>query len=171
MALCTNSSIVCVGIVVGSLLGPVGAMIGAGIATPIGICVETFVVKKTIKNPALRAQFEEATIGRYIYETLRNIFAAGCAGYFAKFIGGLGPGTLAAMDSDITRAFGKLGVAAADFAVYALLKRYVLFLSVYCRMAAHDWGKIYRIADALVENYLPPEWLEAEKAVEKAKEN
>lgn len=102
-------------------------MIGAGIATPIGICVETFVVKTTINKPALRAQFEEATIGRYIYETLRNIFATGCAGYFAKFIERLGLGSLAAMDMDITRAFEKLGVTAADFAVYALLKRYIYF--------------------------------------------
>lgn len=146
-------------------------MIGAGIATPIGICAETFVVKKTINKPALRARFEEATIGRYIYETLRNIFATGCAGYFAKFIERLELGSLAAMDMDITRAFEKLGVTAADFAVYALLKRYILSLSVYCRMAAYDWGKIYRIADALVENKLPLEWQEVEKAVKKTKEN
>lgn len=145
-----------VGIFIGSLLGPAGAMIGAGIATPLGICVEA-VVKKTIKNSALRARFEEATIGRYIYETLRNIFATGGAGHFAKFVEKL--------------KLGSLGVTATDFAMYALLKKYILFLSVYCRVAAYDWGKIYRIADALVKNKLPLEWLEEEKAVKKTKEN
>ena len=56
--------------------------------TPIGILVETKIAG-TIKDPQLQAQFEEATVGRYILETIRNTLAVGAAGYIAAYLGSL----------------------------------------------------------------------------------
>ncbi|TFB01703.1 hypothetical protein CCMA1212_006413 [Trichoderma ghanense] len=85
-AICANSSIVCCGIVVGCYFGgPLGGAIGAGITTWLAIVVEAQ-ISGTIQDPHLQAQFEEATIGRYLYETLRNALAAGAAGYLAEFL-------------------------------------------------------------------------------------
>ncbi|EGO56993.1 hypothetical protein NEUTE1DRAFT_123386 [Neurospora tetrasperma FGSC 2508] len=81
LAKCANSSIVCVGVVVGFMLGEsVGAVIGAGIATPIGIWVETEIKEHLIEDPMLLAEFEDATLGRYIGETLLNMGMAAIPG-------------------------------------------------------------------------------------------
>ncbi|KAI1748341.1 hypothetical protein F4782DRAFT_542925 [Xylaria castorea] len=74
VALCANSSIVCGGIIIGAWIGgPMGAAFGAGFTTPLAILVETQI-------------FEEVTIGRYLYETLRNTLAAGAAVYLSSFL-------------------------------------------------------------------------------------
>lgn len=85
----TNSTIVLVGVTISSLLGPWGTALGTGIATPIGIAAETGIKKKIAQD--LRIQFEDATVGRYIYETLRNMLAAGAAAKFAQWIEKLRP--------------------------------------------------------------------------------
>lgn len=80
MARCANSTIVCVGVVLGFMLGETtGSIIGAGIATPIAIWVETE-ISQYIEDPRLRGEFEEATIGRYIGETLMNMGLAAIPG-------------------------------------------------------------------------------------------
>lgn len=81
LAKCANSSVVCVGVVVGFMLGEtVGSIIGAGIATPIGIWIETEIKEHLIDDPMLLAEFEEATLGRYIGETLLNMGMAAIPG-------------------------------------------------------------------------------------------
>ncbi|KAK1776295.1 Cyanovirin-N [Copromyces sp. CBS 386.78] len=81
LAKCANSSVVCVGVVIGFMLGEtVGSVIGAGIATPIGIWIETEIKDHLIDDPMLLAEFEEATLGRYIGETLLNMGMAAIPG-------------------------------------------------------------------------------------------
>ncbi|ETW87826.1 hypothetical protein HETIRDRAFT_245866, partial [Heterobasidion irregulare TC 32-1] len=73
IAYCANSTTVMVGITIGTCLGgPIGAMIRAGLATPIGILAEMALAGYLVHDPRLKAQFEEATIGRFLYESLRN---------------------------------------------------------------------------------------------------
>lgn len=81
LAKCANSSVVCVGVVIGFMLGEtLGSVIGAGIATPIGIWIETEIKEHLIEDPMLLAEFEEATLGRYIGETLVNMGMAAIPG-------------------------------------------------------------------------------------------
>lgn len=80
----TNSTIVFVAVTIGSLAGgPLGAALGAGIASPIGIALETVIKKRIADDVAI--QFEDATVGRYVYETLRNMLAAGASAKFGKW--------------------------------------------------------------------------------------
>ena len=75
-----------IGITIGSAIGgPLGAALGAGVATSIGIAAETEIQKK-IGDDGLRGEFEEATVGRYIYETLRAMITTGAAKQFSKWI-------------------------------------------------------------------------------------
>ncbi|KAI0467785.1 hypothetical protein F4859DRAFT_506508 [Xylaria cf. heliscus] len=145
VALCANSSIVCGGIIIGAWIGgPIGAALGAGLTTPLAILVETQIAG-TIKEPQLQAQFEEATIGRYLYETLRNTLAAGAAAYLSSF--------LAAKAGDLT--LSALGEIASKFSTNA-----TGFLS---ELAAY-WT-LKKVADALLQGDLPTEWIETEKKV------
>lgn len=124
IAVCTNSAIVCAGIVIGAYFGgPLGAVIGAGLATPIGILAEDKIANIWEKNPRLKAQFEEATIGRYIYETLRNMAAAGLGGYLAEWLGSLAATEMSSAVVSILKALGSKIDTVADFTVYALMKK------------------------------------------------
>ncbi|KAI0445135.1 hypothetical protein F4803DRAFT_509522 [Xylaria telfairii] len=145
LALCANSSIVCGGIIIGTYMGgALGAALGAGFTTPLAILVETQIAGR-IKDPQLQAQFEEATIGRYIYETLRNMLGAGAAAYLAPFLGNL-VGKLSA---------SALGEIAAQFSPGALeFSSEVIAYLV-----------IKKVADALIKENLPTEWIETEKRV------
>jgi galactitol-specific phosphotransferase system IIB component len=62
-----------------------GAAIGAGIATSIGIAVETE-IKKGIRDQGLQAEFEEATVGRYLAETFTAMLSTGGTKTFSKWI-------------------------------------------------------------------------------------
>jgi len=123
---CTNSSIVCVGILIGTgFASPIlGAVIGAGLASPLGILAENEIKKALIDDPHVRSQFEEATVGRYIYETLRNMVAAGAASYLAEgFEAALGPQIDAVISRVVTQLNAKYIKTAIDFSIYGALKR------------------------------------------------
>jgi hypothetical protein len=136
MAFCANSSIVCTGVFFGALMGgPLGAAIGAGLTTFIGILVEAHIAG-TITDPALKSQFEEATIGRIIYETLRNVLAAGAAakiGLFVKNLPATAYGQLAAQR--IREAFLSwtppltAAEVTAEVLSYVFLKKWVSLLA------------------------------------------
>lgn len=121
----TSSTIVFVGVTIGSLIGgPVGAALGAGIATPLGIIAEVE-IKKTIE-PDVRIQFEEATVGRYIYETLRNMLAAGAAAKFAGWIEKIGLPYFSRVVSELGRdALNFTSTRASSTAMNASLKKCV----------------------------------------------
>lgn len=128
--MCANSSIVCAGIIVGFLVGgPAGGAIGAGLATPLGILVETEIAR-TIKDPHLKAQFEEAIMGRYFYESLRNVLAAGAAGYLGRILGAQMASEFSSKAlSEISKRFiGKGAGSLSEVAAYAFLKLYAQLL-------------------------------------------
>ncbi|KAK0664634.1 hypothetical protein QBC41DRAFT_283636 [Cercophora samala] len=145
LAICANSSIVCCGILVGVWMGgPIGAALGAGLATPLGIFVETQIAG-TIKDPQLLAQFEEATIGRYLYETLRNVLAAGAAAYLSSFLSAqAGNLTASALGEIASSLSSKATGFSSSFAASWLLKK---------------------VADALLKGKIPTEWIEIEERV------
>ena len=100
----TNSTIVFTGPTIGGYIGgPVGAALGAGIATPIGIFAEAEIRKMIAEDP--RIQFEDATVDRYIYETLRNMLATGAAAKFAKWIEKIGASAFEAASVALARTF------------------------------------------------------------------
>jgi hypothetical protein len=126
IALCANSSIVCCGILIGATIGgPVGAALGAGLTTALAILVETQIAG-TIKDPQLQGQFEEATIGRYLYETLRNMLAAGAAGYVASFLSTQAETLSARGLAEVASMFGKEATEFCEVAAYWMLKKYVM---------------------------------------------
>lgn len=150
LAFCANSSTVAVGILIGCLVGGVGGgMIGAALATPLGIAAETL-IKHTIDDPVLRAQFEDMTLGRVVYETLRNTLAVGAAGVLAGYLGTLTADFVAQLAGRLGAILGRAitaGITLTEVAVYNLLKR---------------------IADAMAtgnEAKLLSEWDEVEKKV------
>lgn len=97
IALSANSTIVMIGITIGTLLGgPWGAAIGAAITTPIGIFLET----------TLLPGEQTATIERYIYETLLNVAVAGAGPYLTKWVTQVNPTTLRSVFASINKAFG-----------------------------------------------------------------
>lgn len=104
--------------------GPLGGAIGAGLSTPIAILVESE-IKNTITDPRLKAEFQEATIGRYIYETLRNTIAAGAAGYLAKFLAQQAGTITAEALGNIAGQFAKRTTSLSEVGAYALLKKFV----------------------------------------------
>ncbi|KAI3608132.1 cnvh-domain-containing protein [Moniliophthora roreri] len=124
LAHCANSSIVSVGIIVGvSFSGPIGAVIGAGIATPMGIAVERFIAGK-IKDPALRSQFEPATAWRFIYESSRNMFSAGIASLVGRWSGDVCSRHFYRVYKGISASFAKsAGNATGDIVSYVCLKK------------------------------------------------
>ncbi|KAF8310744.1 hypothetical protein DL93DRAFT_2061772 [Clavulina sp. PMI_390] len=139
LALSGNSTIVCVGIMLCIMVSAsIGAAIGAAATTGLGIFVESKVAAK-IEDPQLRAQFAEATVGRYIYETLRNTAAAGAAAYLAEYL----VATYAAHPqvlAQVSATFAARGIAVTtEPSSYALLKKYVvkpILLSIMLRSLA-----------------------------------
>ncbi|OTB03210.1 hypothetical protein M426DRAFT_23998 [Hypoxylon sp. CI-4A] len=77
----TNSAKITVGTAIGSFIGRairspiVGSIIGAGLSTLPGIFVEGDVANAIDDSP-FRSQVQEALLGRYVFETLRDIIAA-----------------------------------------------------------------------------------------------
>ncbi|KAJ7196955.1 hypothetical protein GGX14DRAFT_671380 [Mycena pura] len=97
IALSANSTIVMIGISIGTLLGgPWGAAIGAAITTPIGIFLET----------TLLPGEQTATIERYIYETLLNVAVAGAGPYLTQWVTHVNPTTMRSVFASINKAFG-----------------------------------------------------------------
>jgi hypothetical protein len=117
---------VCAGVIIGDAIGgPLGAAIGAGLSTPLEILVETQIAG-IITDPRIRAEFEEATIGRYIYETIRNCVVAGAAAYVAEFLSA----HLNAIDPrDLENTLVMIGIALApsisNTSISAMLTKYV----------------------------------------------
>lgn len=126
VALCANSSIVCGGIIIGVLIGgPLGAALGAGLTTPLAILVETKIAG-TINDPMLQAQFEEATIGRYFYESFRNMLAAGAAAYLASFLSAQATNlTTSALGEISSKLLPSATGFTSELAAYWMLKRYL----------------------------------------------
>lgn len=127
IALCVNSSIICGGILIGVWIGgSIGAALGAGLTTALSILVETQIAGK-IKDPQLQAQFEEATIGKCFYETIRNMLAAGAAAYLGSFLSTQGENLSAGALGEIASKFSASATGfSSEFAAYCMLKRYVI---------------------------------------------
>lgn len=125
IALCANPTIVCSGVVIGTILGgPLGGLVAVLISTPIGICTEVKIAKLWVTNPDLRAQFDESAI-RYFRETARNFCGAAMGTWLGKWLGSfisqkMGLGILG---SAFLKKFGpKIGFL-ADVIVYASVKK------------------------------------------------
>ena len=101
-------------------------MIGAALTTPIGVLAE-HAISTTISDPAIKGQFDELTIGRILYETLRNTLAAGAAGAFGHYLEGVTTSALSASGKELVAALAKYGGqavgTATDFTSYAFLKK------------------------------------------------
>jgi hypothetical protein len=115
-----------VGMLVGTAFGNpiIGCVIGAGLSTPLGILAETGIAKANIDDPRVRSEIEEATVGRYIYETLRNMRAAGTASFAAEWLSeAIGP-EIDTIMKGLMAAMAKRGIPTiVDFSLYGILKR------------------------------------------------
>ncbi|KAI5117143.1 hypothetical protein M0805_000070 [Coniferiporia weirii] len=147
---CANSSIVVCGFAIGAFIGgPIGGALGAGFATPLAILVETEIAGRFITDPRLKAQFEEATIGRYFRETILNL-AGGAIGVFSKWIGSITAQALRTVCSKVIVALGKwVAKTSANKASYWFLEK---------------------LTEVLVTDRVPQAWLDAESEVKSLKE-
>ena len=69
------------------LNGPLAAGLAAGLSTPLAMLAESHIAKN-IEDPRLRAEFEEATVGRAVSEALKNIIGGAAAGEALEFVAG-----------------------------------------------------------------------------------
>ncbi|KAI0887037.1 Cyanovirin-N [Annulohypoxylon maeteangense] len=80
IATSTNSATVTIGTVVGAFIGRairgpvIGMVLGAGLSTTPGIFIEERVAA-SIEDAEVRSQIQEAALGRYVLETLRDMIA------------------------------------------------------------------------------------------------
>jgi hypothetical protein len=127
IAKCTNSTIVSIGIFVGILIGgPSGAMVGAALTTPLGIAVEKMLKDTYIQDPKLRAEFEEVTIGRVLYETLCNTLAAGAISLLAVHINGITKDFVLAAGRQFSQSavfMIRVGIMISKMSLFGILKR------------------------------------------------
>ncbi|KAJ7250032.1 hypothetical protein B0H12DRAFT_685000 [Mycena haematopus] len=65
--------------------GPIGAALVAGASTVLGKMLEQWAGSNLIGDPVLRQEFEEATVGTYIIETITNLIAAGSGRMLTRF--------------------------------------------------------------------------------------
>ncbi|KAH6917994.1 hypothetical protein BKA70DRAFT_1554159 [Coprinopsis sp. MPI-PUGE-AT-0042] len=87
LALCTSSTIVTVASIAGFFMkGPFGAGIAAGLSTPLAKLAESHIAGN-IQDPRLRDEFEQATIGRAIVESLTNAIGGEASGYAMQYAG------------------------------------------------------------------------------------
>lgn len=145
IALSANSTIVMIGISIGTLLGgPWGAAIGAAITTPIGIFLET----------SLTPGEQTATIERYIYETLLNVAVAGAGGYLTNWVTRVNPTTLRSAFASINKAFGshvsQAVVDTVDIAISHSLTNIINALAG--GPPPRAWYEVDRIVSDLVDN-------------------
>ncbi|KAF1963066.1 hypothetical protein CC80DRAFT_588534 [Byssothecium circinans] len=138
--------------IIGGTVGcPVlGAVIGAGLASPAGIFAETQIADRLIDDPRVRADIQEANAERYIFETFRNMIAAGAASWLAGYLANLNMSQISSFFSRVAVKVvqNKGGNIATDFGAYCVFK-YII--------NALRGGQI-------------KSWEDAEKAFEKAKE-
>lgn len=127
----TNSATVTVGIALGAFIGracgspALGMVIGAGLSTTPGVFLEDRFVN-AVEDPAARTQIRDAVLGRYVFETLRDMLAADQAAAAAELLG-------ASLDPKIDEWMK--GLAAwlekqqlkllVDFSLEGMMKRYV----------------------------------------------
>jgi hypothetical protein len=161
-----------VGAIVGSAFGNplVGCVIGCGLASPVGILAETSIANALIDDPRVRGHIQEATVGRYIYETIRNMVAAGAAGFVASSLGeAIGP-EIDVLMKGLMASLAKLGIAITEILLYAILKKYV---SRALTSVQIDTNKMltcrFRVLD-LWEGKAVEEWDEAMKTFNDAKQ-
>ncbi|TCD65158.1 hypothetical protein EIP91_003014 [Steccherinum ochraceum] len=149
----SKSPAVSVAIIFSSLCGGIlGATLCGGLTAPIGIIVETEAAV-IISDVTLKGQFEEATIGRYVYEMVGNVVVAKEAGDMIRALVNAFPGPdFDAACDEVKKAFVDANWTAATSA--AGINSY-LFLR--------------KIANALVQDELPQDWLQAETKVSNLK--
>ncbi|KAI1453647.1 Cyanovirin-N [Annulohypoxylon moriforme] len=81
IAASTNSATVTVGTVIGAFIGRairgpvIGMVLGAGLSTAPDIFLEERIAA-SIEDAEVRSRIQEATLGRYVFETLRDMIAA-----------------------------------------------------------------------------------------------
>ena len=115
-----------IGTTVGSVFASphIGCVVGAALATPCGILAEVSIANAYIKDPRVRADIEEATIGRYLYETLRNMVAGAAAGALAAWLGkAITPGIDAAMQGLVNALVRRGIVISVNISLYAILRK------------------------------------------------
>ena len=130
VALCSNSPMVAIGIFIGTCIGgAVGGAIGAALSTPLGILAETVLKDTIIADEKIKAGFQKATIGRVVYEILRNTLSIAAAGYLGRYIGSIGTDAIASMSTSlqtVTRIPISSCTAITEMALYNVLKMYHL---------------------------------------------
>jgi uncharacterized membrane protein len=115
-----------IGTAIGTCLASphIGCIIGAALATPCGIFAEVSIANAFIKDPRVRADIQEATWGRYIYETLRNMVAGWAAGALAAALGkAITPGIDAAMQGLVAALLRRGIVVSVGVSLYAIFKK------------------------------------------------
>ncbi|KAJ7267003.1 hypothetical protein B0H12DRAFT_1068210 [Mycena haematopus] len=121
--------------------GPIGAALIAGAATPLKIMLEQWAGSNLISDPVLRQEFEEATLGKYIIETITNMIAAGSGKVLTRFFKQQAAPAIEALAYSFLQGIAKWGIKKATKTI--------------------NKAFIKKIVDGLVNGTVPYEWLNA----------
>ncbi|KAI2466958.1 Cyanovirin-N [Annulohypoxylon bovei var. microspora] len=129
IAAATNSASVTIGTVIGAFIGRairgpvIGMVLGAGLSTIPGIFLEERIAA-SIEDAEVRSRIQEATLGRYIVETLRDMIASDQTVAAAQLLDGALTPDIDNWKKDFASWLDRQGITLlADFSLHAMLKR------------------------------------------------
>lgn len=124
----TNSANITVGTVIGAFIGRaiggpvIGMVLGAGLSTSPNVLIGDKVAN-AIEDPKTRSQILEATVGRYVFETLRDMIAVDQIATAAEWLdAALNPNVDDWMKS-LVAWLEKQEITLPEFSLHTMLKR------------------------------------------------
>ncbi|KAJ6487981.1 hypothetical protein C8R45DRAFT_995083 [Mycena sanguinolenta] len=134
-----STAVAVLGSIGGYFGGPIGAALVAGAATPLKMMLEQLVGSNIIQDEVVRSQFEEATLGKYIIETITNMIAAGSGKMLVRFFKQQAANIIEALTYSFLQAIG-------NWAIKKVSKKVNKFF-------------IEKVVEGIVNGTVPYEWL------------
>ncbi|KAJ7266981.1 hypothetical protein B0H12DRAFT_1320948 [Mycena haematopus] len=136
-----STALALLGSIGGFFGGPAGAALIAGAATPLKMMLEQWAGSNLIDDPVLRQEFEEATLGKYIIETITNMIAAGSGKMLSRFLKQQAAPAIEALAYSFLQGIAKWGIKKVTGTI--------------------NKAFIKKIVDGLINGTVPYEWLNA----------
>ncbi|OTA53171.1 Cyanovirin-N [Hypoxylon sp. EC38] len=143
----TNSANITVGTVIGAFIGraiksPVlGMVLGAGLSTSPNVLIGDKVAK-AIEDPATRSQILEATVGKYVFVTLRDMIAADQITTAAQWLDAALTPSVDDWMKGLVAWLERQDITLPEFSLYTMLKR------VFARLQGEiieEWDKALEV--------------------------
>ncbi|KAJ6487982.1 hypothetical protein C8R45DRAFT_995086 [Mycena sanguinolenta] len=119
--------------------GPIGAAFVAAVSTPLKMLLEQWAGIRFIRDPLLRQEFENVTLGKYLIESVANMIAAGTSSEVSRFFKQQLAHIIEAITYPLLQVIGKWVVNKAGNTINSTL--------------------VHKTIEGLMEGTLPPELL------------